>query len=489
MPTYRPDARWLARAVDSVRAQSYPRWELCIADDASPGSVHRDVLASLQPAERRIHLSQRTSRGHISAASNTALDGADGEYVALLDQDDELAPHALARVVEAILGRQEADLVYSDEDKIDTHGRRFDPYFKPDWSPDLALSQNFVSHLGIYRTRSVRDVGGFRQGLEGSQDHDLMLRVMERPGARALHVPDVLYHWRTTGHSTADRPERKGYAVAAGLQAIQSHLERTSREATVESVPPSYYRTRWSLPERRPHVALIASAPRARGGTVDITREEGLEVVLHLVPPPGPTDSRAALLNAAARQCRGEVMVFLGPECALAPGALEELVSQALRTEVGVAGGQIVTPKARVVHGGYLLSFDPEKPVISAHRGLHRDEPGHFGRNRLVQNFSAVSAHAMAIRRGLFEDLSGFDALAFPEALFDVDLCLRIWSSGLRVVWSPAARVAGASSPDAENPPARESRCLVERWGMQIPRDPFWHPVLDRRRGDFRLAP
>ena len=485
MPTYRPDPRWLARAVESVQAQSYGRWELSIADDGSPDPEHRRALASLSSDDSRIRVVRRASRGHISAASNTALERAAGDFVALLDQDDELSSNALEEVARALARDPDTEVLFSDEDKLDEQGRRYEPYFKPDWSPDLALSQNLVSHLGVYRTSRVREVGGFREGFEGSQDHDLALRVVEQCGhTRVRHIPRVLYHWRATAGSTAGGLERKAYAIEAGVRAIQSHLDRLGRRATAEPALRSYYRVRWALPESPTTVALVTPG---RPADLGIGPVQGRATPLELrIEAAHGTGGLASRLNQAVRNTRAEVVVLLGAGCTLAYDALEELVAQALRPEVGVAGGRIVTAGGRVIHGGYLLALDAERPVLNAHEGLHEGEPGHFGRNSLVQNFLAVSAEAMALRRAVFDEVGGFDSDTFPERLFDVDLGLRVGQAGLRVVWTPWARVqSGARGSPPRGPGERER--LVERWASRVPRDPFWHPALDRRRGDFRL--
>jgi len=220
MPVYNTPERWLRRAIESVRAQSYPHWELCLADDASPEAHVRPLLEDYAKVDRRIKVCFRGKNGHISAASNSALELVTGEFVALLDHDDELAPNALFEVAQALNRRPETDYLYTDEDKIDEEGRRFEPYFKPDFLPDLFYGQNYTSHLSVYRTSLVREVGGFRAGYEGSQDWDLALRVIEQTTPeRIVHVPKVLYHWRAIPGSTAlliSRKELSGHGGATG---------------------------------------------------------------------------------------------------------------------------------------------------------------------------------------------------------------------------------------------------------------------------------
>jgi GT2 family glycosyltransferase len=482
MPTHETDPAWLERAVGSVRAQTHGRWELCIADDAStrPGLAER--LERLAREDGRVRVVRRATRGHISAASNSALALARGEYVALLDHDDELAPTALEEVAAEIARRPDADVVYSDEDKLDLRGRRIDAYFKPDFSPDLLLSQNVVSHLGVYRADLVRRAGGFREGLEGAQDHDLALRVLELSSPdRVRHVPRVLYHWRTTRHSTSGGLWRKDYAHDAGCRAIADHLARTGRSARVERSLYSFYRVRYALPEPLPPVSVVALEPLAASlaPAVEIVRA-----------PQGPPATLASRLDAAIRGSRGAVVALLGPGCRPGPGWLEELVSQALRPEVGIVGGRVLTPSRRVLHAGYLLCLDRDPPVLDAHRGLPAAAPGHFGRALLVQNLSAVGAECLAFRREVYEALGGFDGRAFPDGLFDVDLCLRASERGLRVLFTPHASVvrAGGDDPSWSRPGTPGTREQLRRaWGERLPRDPYWHPALDRQFADFRL--
>jgi len=227
MPTYNSPERWLREAVDSIRSQIYPRWQLCLVDDASTAPHVRPILEALAREDDRIRLSFRDDNGHISAASNDALGMAEGEFVGLVDHDDLLAPHALALVAIEIACHPEADLIYSDEDKIDLDGRRFGPYFKPDWNPDLMRCQNMISHFGVYRTGLAKQVGGFRRGYEGSQDWDLALRVIDASDAsRIRHLPYVLYHWRTVPGSTSTSVDAKSYAIDAGRKAVGDHLVR-----------------------------------------------------------------------------------------------------------------------------------------------------------------------------------------------------------------------------------------------------------------------
>jgi GT2 family glycosyltransferase len=225
MPVYETPEEYLRAAIESVQLQAYPDWELCIADDASRKPHVRKVLEECAADDPRIKLVFRETNGHIAATSNTALAAASGDFVALLDHDDLLSVDALFENALVVNRRPDVDIIYSDEDKLDERGRRRDPYFKPDWSPDSLLSRNYVSHLGVYRRALIEEIGGFRRGFEGSQDYDLILRASERT-SRIEHIPRVLYHWRIHEESTASSRKQKGYAYDAAVRAIEESLTR-----------------------------------------------------------------------------------------------------------------------------------------------------------------------------------------------------------------------------------------------------------------------
>ena len=258
LPVYNSNLKWLRRAILSVQKQFYPPWELCIVDDASTDRKIWPFLQRCARRDRRIKLMRRTENGHISAASNDALRLATGDFVALLDHDDELAPTALYFVALALNRNRDLQLLYSDEDKLEEHNRRSEPYFKSDWNPELFLAQNFISHLGVYRTDLVRRVGGFRVGFEGSQDYDLTLRCIEEIQPKQIeHLPWVLYHWRAGDQSTASCATAKPYAQEAARRAVQEHLDRRGIEGTVAPSLGVYLQTKYALPRERPMVSIV----------------------------------------------------------------------------------------------------------------------------------------------------------------------------------------------------------------------------------------
>src|SRR4051812_3551677 len=260
LPVHDPPEEFLARAIGSVREQLYPDWELCIADDASTSPRVRRLLEEAAKEDSRIRVTFREQTGHISVASNSALALATGDFVVSLDHDDELAEHALFLLASAAADA-DADLLYTDEDKIDERGRLSSPFFKPDWNPDLLLSQNYVGHLCAIRRSLLLDIGGFREGFEGSQDYDLILRAASRT-TRIRHLPFVAYHWRSIAGSTARDVGAKPYVDAAAQRALEEHVGASAR---VEPGPlPTTYRVRWHMPDDAPLVTLIMPTRDAR---------------------------------------------------------------------------------------------------------------------------------------------------------------------------------------------------------------------------------
>src|SRR5688572_11971861 len=526
MPVYNTDERWLRAAIQSVRHQLYDNWELCIADDASSQPRVHEVLREVAAQDARIKVHFRPVNGHISAASNSALALASGEFIVLLDHDDVLARYALAAVVYELNRHPDANLVYSDEDKIDRSGRRFAPYFKSDWNPELFYGQNMISHLGVYRREIVERVGGFREGFEGSQDYDLALRVVEQTEEhRIRHIPHVLYHWRAIRGSVALGGGEKLYAHDAARRAIQDHFNRVGLHASCEPAPgvPEHHRIRYCLPEVRPHVTIvIPTRDRVEllARCIDSIRSRSTYSPYDiLIVDNGSTlpesrsyfeqaerDARISRLrvdepfnfsrlnNLAADRARGTLLCFLNNDMeVISPHWLEEMVSLANRDDVGAVGAMLYHPDDTVQHAGVILGLGGV--AAHAHRDMLRGHAGYFGRGALTQALSAVSAACLMVRKAAFEAVGGFDE-ALAVAYNDVDLCLRLRQSGLRNVWTPFAELyhfeSASRGTDAQG--TARARLLTEagllrtRWKDALDADPYFNPNLSLDRPDFALA-
>lgn len=513
LPVYNIEERWLRCCIDSVLNQWYTNWELCIADDCSPNPIVRKVLEEYASRDKRFKIVFRSTNGHISAASNSALELATGEFTALLDHDDELAEDALFWVADELNRSRAIDLIYSDEDKIDESGHRFYPSFKPSWSRDLFYSLNLLTHLSVYRTRILRKIGGFRTGFEGSQDYDLALRFIEQIQDKNIrHIPRILYHWRTVSGSVAFHGNEKPYAHERARDAIRSHFERTDVKAAVSRSDFDLHRVRYELPKDLPKVCLFLVVDEWNRG-VDamktISRNTGYqncEVVIVANENTRPLGDfslpegvkrfslggrgRADRLNLAVSETKSEVLCFVdGNLTPLDADWLTELVSFAYQKEIGVAGGKVIYPDRTVADGGLVLGAGGVVGV--AHQYFPRDLGGNMGRNIVIGNFSAVSLSCMAVRREAFDAVGCFDAENLPNTLFDADLCLRLRAQGLRIVHTPHAELMTSrkgTQPKVRSAPSfEESRTFAVRWAKYIMQDPFYNPNLSKKDASFSV--
>ena len=525
MPTYNPDPKWLMEAIESVRNQLYPYWELCIADDASTDPRTRQIIARYAAEDSRIKVVFRDSNGHISAASNSALDLSAGEYIALLDHDDLLAEHALFWVADALCRYPKAKLIYSDEDKIDMSGKRLDPYFKCDWNTDLFYSHNLISHLGVYQTDLVRLIGGFRIGYEGAQDYDLALRSIEhiKPD-EIVHIPRVLYHWRIHEGSTANGVVAKPYALRAGQKAINEHLQRRAVVGHVEALPDlGMYRVRYELPSPPPLVSLVIPIrngfeliQRCLSTIQQKTTYPNYEIVIVDNGSDDPkvlnylqslmSDQRiriicddrpfnfSALNNAAVQQAHGEVIGLLNNDIeVISPDWLSEMVSHALRLEVGAVGARLLYPNDTIQHAGVILGI--RGVAGHAHKNLSRYVWGYFSRAVLIHSLSAVTAACLFIRKDVYLKVGGFNE-DLKAAFSDIDFCLKVREAGYRNIYTPYAELYHHESAtrgyDGTNDKRRafemDGRYMKRRWGDLLLNDPAYNPNLTLEWEDFSLA-
>jgi len=519
-----PPLELLRKAIDSVLAQTYENWQLCIADDASSKQQVRQMLREAEQSDQRIQVCFRSSRGHMCHAGNSALGLVSGDYVGFLDHDDELHRDALGEIVHAIGEHPDARMFYTDEDKIDMAGVRSDPHFKPGWNPALLRAQNYICHFNVIQTALLAEVGAFRPGLEGAQDHDLVLRCSERlTSAQICHIPKVLYHWRTAPGSTAQGAGAKPYARAAGREAVAQHLQRIGVDASVEVLDNGHYRVRHRLPRPAPRVSIvIPTRDRADllrtcvGSILERTRYDDYEVV---IVDNGSEDREALeLLDALASEPRirilrkpipfnfsrlvnhgvgastGKFVCLLNNDTeVISEDWLQEMVAQAMMPETGVVGAMLYYPDDTVQHAGVVLGIGGVAGHV--HSRLARGTGGYMARAGVVQNLSAVTGACLLVARDLYDQVGGFDdrlAVAFN----DIDFCLRVAREGRYNAWTPFAELYHHESvsrgyedtPEKQARFARETLLMRERWGALLDNDPHYNPNLSLESQMFELS-
>lgn len=526
MPVYNPAEIYLRACLDSVLAQSYPHWELCIADDRSPKAHVQRVLREYEAKDSRIKVVYREQNGHISAASNSALEIAKGDFVALLDHDDALPEHALLFMAQAICEQPDAHILYSDEDKLNAKGERFEPHFKSDWNPDLFFSQNYVSHLGVYRRSLLQQIGGFRLGVEGSQDQDLLLRCLPHVTAtQIVHIPRVLYHWRTIEGSTALASGEKSYTTEAGIKALRDYFAGQQPGVRVEAgLVPNTYRVRYPIPEPAPLVSLLIPTRDRRALTETAVRsiierssythfeilildngsveQETLDFFAQIQQE----DSRVKVLrydhpfnysainNFGARHAKGSIVGLVNNDVeVINPDWLTEMVSHCLRPEIGCVGAKLYYSNDTLQHGGVILGIGGV--ANHSHKNFARNHPGYFARLVCIQNYSAVTAACLLIRKEIFDAVDGLDEEHLKVAFNDVDFCLKVREAGYRNLWTPYAELYHyeSISRGAEDSPEKIARFTNEvnfmksKWGEHLEQDPYYSQNLTKDREDFSI--
>ncbi|MFZ2266511.1 MAG: glycosyltransferase family 2 protein [Azonexus sp.] len=527
LPTYNTPEAHLRACLDSVIDQTYPHWELCVADDASSKPHVREILSEYAARDSRIRLAFRDSNGHISAASNTALTLASGDYIALLDHDDTLASHALYANACAIQRQPQAQLLYSDEDKLDENGERCDPFFKPDWSPDLLYSQNYIAHFSVYSRKLVESTGGFRSDFDGSQDYDLVLRSVAaiKDPTHIVHIPLALYHWRISENSTAGGHEQKHYASEAARKALQACFDASTDRVKVSITAPGVYRHRWSLPMPQPLVSLIIPTRDGHdhlkaciesiirkttylhyeillvdnqttcGKTLSLMAElpKSSQGKVRVLPYDQPFNY-SAINNYAAAQARGELIGLINNDIEVINGDwLSEMVSHAIRPDIGCVGAKLYYPDDTLQHCGVVLGIGGV--AGHSHKHFPGSASGYFGRLRTIHNVSAVTGAALLIRKDSFDKVGGLDE-ALEIAFNDVDFCLRIARLGLRNLWTPFAELYHHESKTRgiENTPEkrtrflREAQFMVARWGEMLAYDPYYNQNLTLSDESYALG-
>ncbi|MFL5898121.1 MAG: glycosyltransferase [Solirubrobacterales bacterium] len=521
-PVFDTPADVLAATLRSVREQTCGDWELCLVDDCSTAPHVDAMLRRAEAEDSRIRVMRRERNGGIVAASNDALALAGGEFVALLDHDDELHPTALERVAAAIEASPEADYVYSDEDKIDRAGRPSSPFFKPDWAPERMRTQMYTCHLSVMRRRLAEEVGGFDQEFEGSQDWDLVLKVTER-ARQVAHVPAVLYHWRTLKSSTAGGGEEaKPWAFEAGTRAVQAHCGRIGLPAEVERDldVPGVYHLRPRLQREPPVSIVIPTAGSSRevrfeqvvlvehclrsivgtstyrnyeivcvtDGDLDPAVEDRLRGIagerLRLVPFEGEFNF-SAKINRGVVNANGERLLLLNDDMeVVAPDWIERMVMYLELEEIGAVGARLILEDGRLQHVGILFENGGYPGHI--HHGFSPGFRGYSNNVLVAQNHLAVTAACLMTTRAAFDEVGGFST-AFPNNYNDMDFCLKLRTTGRRVVYDPDTVLYHFESSSRENEVADwEKQQLLARWLHLTATDPSTNPNL--RHGLPRIS-
>ena len=527
MTVYNTPESLLRASVASVLAQLYPDWELWIVDDASSDSVIIDVLAELGRADGRVKWTRLAESGGVSRCANSALSMAKGEFTAFLAPEDVLAEQALYEIAAKLNQTPDADIIYSDEDRIDDTGTRHDPFFKTDWNSELLLCCNYLGQFCVYRTSVIEDADNLRVGFEASYDYDLLLRASRATVAdRIRHIPAILYHRR-------GQPGRMAYAEAllerslvAARVAIAEHLKALGESASVEAhdIIPFWHRVRRRLPADPPTVTVVVPTRdrpdlirRCVDGLLRRTDYPSLDVLIvnhettdadalallqgfnsdarvSIIPYEGAFNY-SAINNMAVEQARGEFVVLLNNDVdVIEPAWLTEMMSLAVLPDVGAVGAKLLYPDAHVQHAGVILGA----AEIAGHyfHRLKRDQPGYQGRAVMPSVVSAVTAACLLVRKAIYDEVGGFDEINLPVVYNDVDFCLKLLRRGYRNIWTPYAELYHHESasrgtdtrPDQAERLGREKRHMIETWGPLLACDPFYNPNFSLTEANFTLA-
>lgn len=515
VPVYNISGKLLSECIDSVLAQTYSNFELCLADDCSNNEETLKTLKYYEQLDERIKVIYRKENGHISAATNSALSLAKGEFIALMDNDDLLDEDALYENVLALNKDNTLDFIYSDEDKIDSNGLRCFPNFKPSFSPDTLLSMNYICHFTVIRKTLVEKVGGFELGLEGAQDYDLFLKITEQT-KRIHHIPKILYHWRMIPGSTAASMDNKDYAADKGKIAIENALKRRGIQGHVEIDPKSsYYQVVYDYDEVFVSIIIPTRdyadvSEKCLKSIYKKTTYKNFEILL--VNNRSEKEETFALFdkykkmydnfkvidadmefnyskinNLAVDQAKGEVIVLLNNDTeVITPQWLNLLVGYALQPHVGTVGAKLLYPDLTVQHAGVIMGLGGV--ASHAYIGADRDELGLFGRLRVPYNYAGVTAACLAIRKELFNEVGQLEC-DLQVAYNDVDLNLKVLEKGYYNILLPQVELIHyeSKSRGLDTSSEKYKRFLLEeeymynKWKDKINEDPFYNKNFSKK--------
>lgn len=524
VPVYRTPEKFLRQMLDSVRAQTYGNWELCIANGSPEDEAVVRVLETYAKKDKRIRYENLKENLGIAENTNAAFAMARGEFAGLLDHDDLLAPNTLYEVARALEKEPEADAVYTDEDKVTTElDEHFQPHLKPDFNLDLLRSNNYICHFFLVRRSILEKTGGFRREFDGAQDYDFIFRCVEE-ARKVVHIPEILYHWRTHKASTADNPASKMYAFDAGKRAIEAHLARVGTKGTVSHTKDlGFYRVQYPvqgeplvsiiIPNKDEAETLKACMESIREKTAyqnyeiivvennSVTDEifryykelsgEGVRLLRYKKP-----FNYSAINNFGARAAKGEYLLFLNNDVTIiTPEWLEEMLGVCQRPEVGAVGVKLLYPDNTIQHAGCVVGMGG----IAGHMfvDMPAERTGYLHKASLLQDMSAVTAACMMVKKSVFENVGGFTE-ELAVAFNDVDLCLKINRAGSLVVYDPFAQLYHMESKTrgAEDDKAKvrrfqtEIEYMREHWISILKEgDPYYNKNLSLTKWNYSLRP
>ena len=522
MPVFNTHEQFLKEAIESVLKQIYSYWELCIADDCSTEPYVRKLLNQYQAKDNRIKVIFREENGHISKSSNSALSLATGEYIALLDHDDLLTPNALYEIVKLLNQKPEADMIYSDEDKINEEGKLQDPYFKPDWCPDSFLSRMYTNHLGVYRHKLIHEIGGFREGYEGSQDYDLALRITDKT-SQIFHIPKVLYHWRIHSDSTAQSISTKDYSTEVAKKALESTLKRRGEKGMVVPVRGGHHIIRYEIKDY--NLVSIIIPTKNLGATLNTCLKSIFDKTIYpnyevLVIDNGSTEQETKIIleswktrepekfryetldipfnfskinNYGVEQAKGKYLLFLNNDTeVINRDWLNAMVEQAQRPSIGAVGALLLYKDNTIQHAGVVAGIGDV--AGHSHKYYSAESHGYFNQIQTNNNYSAVTGACLMCRREVFKEVGGFEE-ELAVAFNDIDLCFKMLNQGYKNIYLPHVKLYHYESksrgydddPEKQVRFTKEIKHMKSKWKQLIESDPCYSPHLTKQSEDFTI--
>lgn len=515
VPVYNVDRVFLCKCLDSILNQTYQNFEICLADDCSTNKETLETLKQYSEKDSRIKVFYRKKNGHISATSNSALEMATGEYIALMDNDDIISKNALYEMVKVLNLDKKIDMIYTDEDKIDFDGTRCEPHFKSDYAPDTLLSSNYICHFTLLRKNIVDEIGGFREGYEGAQDYDLFLRFTEKTN-KIFHIPKILYHWRKLSGSTAVTVGNKGYAIQNGKKALEDALKRRDIKGEViihEKIP--YYSIRY-IYDKEPMISIIIPTKDHTDilkccidSIYNKTNYKNYEVIVvnnnsektetfelfemydkkysnFKVIDANMEFNYSKINNLAVNESKGEYIVLLNNDTeVISPDWLELMVGYAMQKHIGTVGVKLLYPNDKIQHAGVVMGLGG----IASHAflNLNNDECGFYGRLAVPYNYSANTAACLMVSRNKFLEVGGLEE-KLKVAYNDVDFNLKLLNKGYYNVFIPQVQLYHYESKsrglddtlEKQKRFSQESKFMYDNWSHMIFNDPYYNSNLSK---------